>query len=60
MIQAVFFDIDDTLYHFTEANRLAASEVEIYVCKELKIESGAWKDAVKQAQLQDRSQIGTK
>ncbi|MCI6465705.1 MAG: HAD-IA family hydrolase [Faecalicatena sp.] len=58
MIQAVFFDIDDTLYHFTEANRLAASEVEIYVCKELKIESGAWKDAVKQAQLRIGARLG--
>lgn len=58
MIKAVFFDIDDTLYHFTEAGRLAAREVERYVYENLGIGPDVWQDAAKKAQERIGARIG--
>lgn len=58
MIKAVFFDIDDTLYHFTEAGRRAAREVEKYVCENLGIGADVWQDAAKKAQERIGARIG--
>lgn len=50
MIKAVFFDIDDTLYCFSRASKLATKKVADYALGQLWIEADVWHDAVRQAQ----------
>lgn len=58
MIKAVFFDIDDTLFHFSKANQIAMEEVEQYVLGHLWIAPEELCDAINQAQMEIGARLG--
>lgn len=58
MMKAVFFDIDDTLFHFSQPSQKAMEKVANYVLGQLWIEEDVWKDALKQAQDKIGKRLG--
>lgn len=58
MIKAVFFDIDDTLFHFSKASSTAMVEVEKYVSGQLWISPETLRDAIIQAETEIGTRLG--
>lgn len=58
MVKAVFFDIDDTLYSYTEAHKPALKAMKEYAARELGVSEDAYDDYVRQAQAVVKRRVG--
>lgn len=58
MIKAVFFDIDDTLYHFTGTHHIAIDSMEKYLYERLGVKREAFLEALEMAQNKIGKRIG--
>lgn len=59
MIKAVFFDIDDTLYHFSQLSKQGMDEVAGYVSCELGVSEADFHYALKRAMVEIGERLGT-
>ena len=58
MIKAVFFDIDDTLYSYTEAHKPALKAMKEYAFRELGVPEDAYDEYIRQAQAVVKQRVG--
>lgn len=58
MIQAVIFDLDDTLYDYKTLDQEANRKVQDLVCKNLSIDETRYKDAYMQGRRETKEQLG--
>lgn len=58
MIKAVFFDVDDTLFHFTKANQCGMQAVEKYLWETCGISEQLLRDAIQSAQEKIGNRLG--
>lgn len=59
MIQAVIFDLDDTLYDYKTLDQEANRAVQDFVCESLGIDEMKYKDAYMRGRRETKEQLGS-